>query len=145
MERRGELVSAAFRILISVTTVISVMLSFATTAPHSPIFIVSIVYAIASIVGLVLVFMSVNHPVIPYLFVLIDSAVVAFALTMFARMSQMGTSATIALPLFSLAFVILIHSALRYRPWLVAFGAASFIGLLILLPCAVRNAFGESS
>ena len=139
MEHRGEFVSATFRILISFTMVASVMLLVSTTLPHSPIFVVSLVYAIASIVGIVLVLLSINHPTIPYIFVLIDSAVVAFALSMFARMSQMGMSATIALPLFSLAFVILIHSALRYRPWLVAFGAFSFVGLLFLLPLGLSE------
>ena len=72
MERRGELISAAFRVLISVTLIASVMLLFSNTTIHSPVFAVSLAYTIVSFIGIVLVLLRIDHPSIPYIFVFID-------------------------------------------------------------------------
>ena len=64
-------------------------------------------------------------------------AVIASALTMLAHMHNLSLSHEFSLPLFSLTFVILIHAALRYRPFLIVFGFLFFVFLMLSLPIIV--------
>ena len=91
-EQQGEFVAAVFRVLI---------------------FGVAIAYALLGLVGIVLASRKIYHPTLPYVFVHVDFAIVAIALGMLAGMRGMGMSAALSLPLFSLAFVVLIPAALR--------------------------------
>lgn len=95
---------------------------------------IAILYAIMSVFGVMLAYRRVFHTLIPYGFVAIDMTVIALALTMLARMHNLSLSHEFSLPLFSLAFVILIHAALRYRPVLILFGFTIFVILLFAFP-----------
>lgn len=133
-ERRGEVVAALFRLLIFVTMLAALWSQLGTAHPGSPLHAVIVVYGIASLVGLGLAYRKVFHPVIPFVFVFVDLTVLALSIGMLAGMQGMNPSSALTLPLFSLAFVLLIHAALRYRPWLVIFGATLFGGLALALP-----------
>lgn len=142
-ERRGEVLAAGSRILIAITMLLAAWTVHSVGPASHPMTMVSVLYALISVAGLVLVLGRVFHPSLPYAFVLLDSAAIAAALTMQARMHGMDVSHEFSLPLFSLAFVVLIHAALRYRPALVLFGAGAFISFLFLLPPLLRAYLDE--
>jgi hypothetical protein len=133
-ERRGEALAAISRIAIAGTILIAAKPAYSAGAIGHPLIIVSVVYALISFAGLAFVLAKIFHPSIPYWFVLLDSAAIAGALTMQARMHGMDVTHEFSLPLFSLAFVVLIHAAMRYRPGLVLFGAGSFMAFLFIFP-----------
>jgi adenylate cyclase len=124
-EQQGEFVAAVFRVLMAAVLAISIAMLVPETHSNHHFFGVANAYALLGLVGTVLASRKIYHPILPYVFVLLDFAIVTIALGMLARMHGMGMSAALSLPLFSLAFVVLIHAALRYRPWLIVF-AASF-------------------
>ena len=128
-ERQGEVVAALFRLLIFVTMLAALWGELGTAHFGSPLLAVIVVYGLASLVGLGLAYRKVFHPVIPFLFVFVDLTVLALSIGMVASMQGMSMSSALTLPMFSLAFVLLIHASLRYRPWLVIFGAVLFVGL----------------
>lgn len=132
-EREGERIAALFRIAISVTMIAVVWVSATSDRTQHPLLMVAAIYGVVSLVGLGLAWARVHHRLLPFVFVFVDCLVVIAALGMSARMQGMGMTSATTLPLFSLAFVVLAHAALRYRPWLVAFGAVTFIGLFAVL------------
>jgi adenylate cyclase len=131
-EQQGEFVAAVFRVLIAAVLAISIAMMVPATHSNHHFFGVAIAYAFLGLVGIVLASRKIYHPVLPYVFVLIDFAIITIALGMLASMHGMGMSAALSLPLFSLAFVVLIHAALRYRPWLIVFAASAFVSLEII-------------
>ena len=137
-ERRGESIAAIFRLIIASAMLLSIWITVQATPASGPLIGVAIVYGLVSIIGLGLAIKRVYHPLMPFLFVFMDCAMVALALTMIAHMRGMSMSATLSLPLFSLAFVVLIHAALRYRPPLIAFGAIIFITCVVTLPYLIE-------
>ncbi len=139
VEKQGDIISALFRLLIAVSIALSVFGLEAESTARSPLAIVSIIYGGISLIGLLLAAVKVRHPILPYVFVAADTVTVALALTVIGTMQHMDMGQTLSLPLFSLAFVILIHAALRYRPPLVLFGAILFVSLVFLLPERVES------
>lgn len=133
-ERRGEVLAASSRILIAGTLLFAAWSAKSAGPASYPLVMLSLLYASISMLGLLAVFAKLFHPSLPYAFVMLDSAAIAGALTMQARMHGMGLSHEFSLPIFSLSFVVLIHAALRYRPSLIVLGAGTFASLLILLP-----------
>lgn len=145
VERRGEVFAAGSRILIAITMSLATWLSHTASPAGHPVFlvIISLIYGIISILGLALALSGRFYTTSPYMFVFLDSAVIATALTLLARMHKMDFAHEFSLPLFSMAFVVTIHAALRYRPALVVFGATVFITLLFLLPMLLSVEEGE--
>jgi len=133
-ERRGEALAAGSRLLIASTVLLAAWSANSAGPASHPLIMASLLYTLISLVGLAFVLVKFFHPALPYIFVVFDSAAIAGALTMQARMHGMGLSHEFSLPLFSLAFVVLIHAAMRYRPSLVIFGAGIFITFLFLFP-----------
>jgi adenylate cyclase len=88
---------------------------------------VAALYGLGTAVGLLLAWRPLFHPTIPYLFVTFDVVLVAVQVLTLARLMGMPSDATFALPAGALIFVIMIHASMRYRPWLVVYGAALFI------------------
>ncbi len=84
-------------------------------------------YGIGTAVGLVLAWCRLFHPFVPYLFVTFDVILVSILILMLSGMMGMSTSFAFALPVAGLIFIILIHASMRYRPWLIAYGAVLFL------------------
>lgn len=137
-ERKGEIFAAVARVIIAMVILFAAWISSDSGSASHPLIIIGVLYAFSSLVGVSLAVCKIFHQVIPYAFVAIDVVVLAFALTMLARMHNLNLSHEFSLPLFSLAFVILIHSAMRYRPNLVIFGFLLFVSLLFLFPIALN-------
>lgn len=134
VEREGEVIAAIFRTLIAAVLISVVFLIEPQNILTHPLFVVTAVYAAISLAGVGLAVARIRNRFMPYLFVTVDSVTIALALKMLGAMQSMDMGQTMSLPLFSLAFVVLIHAALRYRPSLVVYGAVVFVGLLLLLP-----------
>ncbi len=133
-ERKGEVLAAGSRILVAGTMLLAAWSTQEAGPAGHPLIMVSLLYALTSAVGLAFVLGRIFHPSLPFVFVFLDCTAIAAALTMQAHMHGMDLSHEFSLPLFSLAFVVLIHASLRYRPTLVVFGAGAFIALLFVLP-----------
>ena len=137
-ERQGEIFAAVARVIIALVILFAAWISIDAGPAGHPLITIAVLYALSSLVGVGLAIGKIFHQAIPYAFVAIDVAVVAFALTMLARMHNLSLSHEFSLPLFSLAFVILIHAAMRYRPMLVLFGFLLFVSLLFFFPFALN-------
>ena len=137
-EKEGEIFAAIARIVIALVILLAAWMSRDAGHAGHPLKMIAVFYAITSVVGLFLAYKKIFHLIIPYGFVTIDMAVIALALTMLAQMHNLSLSHEFSLPLFSLAFVILIHAALRYRPLLILFGFLLFVVLLFALPIAIN-------
>ncbi|MDH3581691.1 MAG: adenylate/guanylate cyclase domain-containing protein [Hyphomicrobiales bacterium] len=133
-ERRSEVIAAVSRILIAGTLLLAAWLAQSAGPAGHALIAVGVIYSLISVIGLVLVMANIYHPVFPYLSVFVDSAAVAAALTMQARMHNLELAHEFSLPIFSLAFVVLIHAALRYRAGIVVFGAGTLVALLFVFP-----------
>ena len=133
-EKKGEVFAALARVIIAIVILLAAWTSRDAGNAGHPLIIIAVLYGFMSLIGVVLAFGKVFHLLIPYAFVAIDMAVIAFALTMLAHMHNLSLSHEFSLPLFSLSFVILIHTALRYRPLLILFGFSLFVILLFALP-----------
>ena len=134
MEQRGEWIAALFRLVVVASILFMIWTLSPTSDSTHPLTMVATVYGLASLFGLGLALLKIFHPALPFAFVFIDAAAVAIAITMLGHMQGMGMLETLSLPLFSLAFVILIHASLRYRPWLVAFGFMVFVVFFLTFP-----------
>ncbi|MEQ8694915.1 MAG: adenylate/guanylate cyclase domain-containing protein [Gammaproteobacteria bacterium] len=134
VEREGEVIAAMFRALIAAVLILVVLFIEPQNTLTHPLFVVTTVYAAISLAGVGLAVARISNRFLPYVFVTVDSVTIALALKMLGAMQSMDMGQTMSLPLFSLAFVVLIHAALRYRPSLVVYGAVVFVGLLLLLP-----------
>lgn len=133
-ERRGEVVAALFRFLIFGAILIALWGELGPTRFNTPMIAIVVAYGLASLAGLGMAYWKIYHPTLPYIFVLVDLAVLAVSMVIVARSQGMGMSLARTLPLFSIAFIVLIHASLRYRPSLVVFGAMLFVGLTFVLP-----------
>lgn len=133
-ERRGEVVAGLFRLAVFASIVLVLYLVGPQIQHGHPLVITIIVYGLMTVFGLVLAYFRFYHPLLPVVFVLADFATLSIAMGMLAQMSGMSMSSAMTLPLFSLAFVLLIHTAIRYRPWLVAMAACYFVAAMVVLP-----------
>jgi adenylate cyclase len=87
-------------------------------------------YGMGTAIGLVLAWRRIFHPFVPYLFVTFDVILVSALILMLSGMMGMATSFAFALPVAGLIFIILIHASMRYRPWLITYGAILFLAAI---------------
>ncbi len=140
-EKKGELFASLARVIIAMVILFAAWVSRGAGPAGYPLFIIAVLYAVMSLIGVLLAYSKVFHQAIPYAFVAVDMTVVAFALTMLAQMHKLSVSHEFSLPLFSLSFVILIHASLRYRPSLIIFSFLTFLILLFTLPTIMNVPF----
>lgn len=133
-ERKGEVFSAITRAVIALVILFAAWVSRSAGPVGHPLILIAVLYALTSLIGVLMAFGRFFHQKIPYAFLAIDVGVIALALTMLAHMHNLSLAHEFSLPLFSLTFVILIHAALRYRPGLILFGFLLFVSLLFLFP-----------
>jgi adenylate cyclase len=128
----AEKVSAVIRLVVFVTLA-SVIFSANGAEGLAPSIKLTIaLYGVGTIVGLVLAWRRVFHPAIPYLFVTFDVILVSAQILLLTGLMGMKPSFVFALPAAGLVFVILIHAAMRFRPWLIVYAAILFLATLNL-------------
>ncbi|MDF2975100.1 MAG: hypothetical protein K0R61_5550, partial [Microvirga sp.] len=84
-------------------------------------------YGVGTLVGLLLAWRGVFHPAIAYGFATFDIVLVAIQLLLLTRAIGMPPTHSLAMPVAALVFVIMVHAAMRYRPWLVIYAAGLFV------------------
>jgi adenylate cyclase len=128
----AEKVSAVIRLVVFITLA-SVIFSANGAEGSAPSIKLTIAfYGVGTIVGLVLAWRRVFHPAIPYLFVTFDVILVSAQILLLTGLMGMKPSFVFALPAAGLVFVILIHAAMRFRPWLIVYAAILFLATLNL-------------
>jgi adenylate cyclase len=125
-ELDGERVAALFRLVIF-ASLLSVV-AFTDQGLHRlDISTWLSLYGIGTLVGIGLAWRGIFHPSIPYLLVTFDIVMVSIQLLLLTQMIGMPPTHSFATPVAALAFVIMVHASMRYRPWLVIYAAALFI------------------
>jgi adenylate cyclase len=125
-ETRGERMAALFRIIIFATLFLVVALT--DEGLHRlDISFWTALYGVGTLVGLLLAWRGVFHPAIAYGFATFDIVLVAIQLLLLTRAIGMPPTHSLAMPVAALVFVIMVHAAMRYRPWLVVYAAVLFV------------------
>ncbi|MGP1395596.1 MAG: adenylate/guanylate cyclase domain-containing protein [Inquilinaceae bacterium] len=126
-ETEGERLAAWLRVII-VVAFFAVVLALPGGADlKGPMILTACIYAAGTVVGLMLARRRLFHPTVPYLFVTFDVALLVAQLLMLSRAMGMGHLSVFALPTASLVFIVIIHAAMRFRPWLVVYTAVVFL------------------
>jgi adenylate cyclase len=129
-EVEAEKISAVVRLVIFATLAIAVFADGGSMASSGLAWMLVGLYGVGAIVGLLLAWRRIFHPAVPYLFVTFDVVLVAAQVLMLTRMMGMPSGSAFAVPAAALIFVILIHASMRFRPWLVVYGAVVYAGLI---------------
>lgn len=141
----AEKISSVIRLVVFVTLAAVIFSADGSQGPVTAIEITIGVYGVGTIIGLILAWRGIFHPVIPYLFVTFDVILVSVQILMLTSLMGMGSHFSFALPAAGLIFVILIHASMRYRPWLIVYAASLFLvvlgfGNLLLAQDSAANA-----
>lgn len=128
----AEKLSAVIRLVIFVTLATVIFSADGSGRPAGSIEIAVGIYGLGTVIGLALAWRRIFYPGVPYFFVTFDVVLVSVQILMLTGLMRMGTSFAFALPATGLIFVILIHAAMRYRPWLIIYAAGLFLAVLNL-------------
>lgn len=126
----AEKLSAVIRLVVFVALVTVIFSAEGTQGPATSIGLAIGIYGVGTVIGLLLAWRGIFHPVIPYLFVTFDVVLVSAQILMLTGLMGMESHFAFALPAAGLIFVILIHAAMRYRPWLIVYAASLFLVVL---------------
>ena len=121
------------RIVVFVALMGTVLLLRQHGAHHHPVLGVTMIYGALALIGLVLAWRGVFHPVLPYLFVTMEVGLVLLQTALMVSLMGRSPSMIATLPVATIIFVILAHAAMRYRPWLVIYAATIFLAGLIFI------------
>lgn len=126
----AEKISSVIRLVVFVTLAAVIFSADGGQGPVTAIEITIGIYGLGTIIGLILAWRGIFHPIIPYLFVTFDVILVSVQILMLTSLMGMGSHFSFALPAAGLIFVILIHASMRYRPWLIVYAASLFLAVL---------------
>lgn len=129
-ELDAEKISAAVRLVIFATLAVAVLAAGGSAGSSGLAGLLVGFYGVGGLVSLAPTWRRIFHPAIPYLFVTFDVVLVAAQVLMLARMMGMPSGSAFAVPAAALIFVILIHASMRFRPWLVVYGAILYAVLV---------------
>lgn len=125
--KRSELVAAGVRVAIAlVLLVASILIQPSAGSPGHPLQVLSFVYLAIGALGLLLTWGGAFGRVAAYAFAALDVSAIATALVMQSHMPFGIDASEFRVVLFALLFVLLIHSALRQRPYVSIFAIAAF-------------------
>lgn len=128
-EKHGELVAAAFRtIVLAVLSTLALTVDAATPGQHGLIGVATL-YAVITIAGVILAWLHIYRPFVPYVFVTLDLLAVIAGTLLASHMAGLPVTLAPTLPLFALIHVVLVHTALRYRPGLMLYAVSSALVL----------------
>ncbi|MEX0696269.1 MAG: adenylate/guanylate cyclase domain-containing protein [Dongiaceae bacterium] len=126
-EIAGERTAAVFRLVIFLTLLAVIFSVTEGDGGHAPLFLTAAVYGAGTVVGLLLAWRKLFHPLIPYAFVTFDIGLLTVQLLMLTGAMGMSSTLVFSLPAAALVYVFLVHASMRYRPWLVVYAAALFL------------------
>lgn len=134
--RRAELdaekISAVIRLVVFAALAAAILSADRSYGRGAAAELTIALYGIGTAIGLGLAWRRIFHPLIPYLFVTFDVILVSALILMLSGIMGMATSFAFALPATGLIFIILIHASMRYRPWLITYGAILFLAAIYI-------------
>lgn len=126
-----ERLAALLRIVIFVALLATVLSLKQHGDHHHPILAVTMIYGALAFTGLLLAWFRIFHPLLPYLFVTLEVGLVLMQAALMASLMGRSPSMIAAMPIATIIFVLLVHAAMRYRPWLIIYAAGLYlVGLL---------------
>lgn len=129
-----ERLAAILRIVVFLSLLATVLSLQQHGEHHHPILGVTLLYGSIALVGLLLAWLRIFHPLLPYVFVTLEVGLVTLQTALMGSLMDQPPSAIAAMPVATIIFVLLAHAAMRYRPWLVVYAAGLYLaGLLIAL------------
>lgn len=133
-----ERLAAMLRIVVFLALLATVLSLQQHGAHHHPILGVTMIYGSLALIGLLLAWFRIFHPLLPYLFVTLEVGLVLLQAALMSSLMGRSPSMIATMPIATLIFVLLVHAAMRYRPWLVIYAAGLYLsGLLVAV--AVMN------
>ena len=133
-EQEAEKLSALVRLVIFLTLALAIFAARGSADPGDFADIVVALYGIGAVIGLLLAWRRIFHPIVSFLFVTFDVVLVAAQVLLLTRIMGMQPASAFAVPAAAFIFVILIHASVRFRPWLVVYAAVVFALLIELAP-----------
>ncbi len=133
-ELDAEKTSAIIRLVVFLSLALTIFYAAETPVPGDGALAATGLYGLGTALGLLLAWRGIFHPAIPYLFVTFDVILVVAQVLVLARLMGMQTASPFVVPAAALIFIILIHAAMRYRPWLIAYAALLFFVAIELGP-----------
>jgi adenylate cyclase len=130
-EADAERFSATIRLIIFVNLTVAALAGNKVPEIVSPLGIALIIYGLGAIIGLILAWLRIFHPIIPFGFATFDATLISTLLVLVGHAMGPKSGTTFAMPLTGLVFVVLIHASMRFRPWLVIYTAGLFLTLII--------------
>ena len=129
-ELDAEKISAAVRLVIFATLAVAVLAAGGPAGSGGLAGLLVGLYGVGTLVSLLLTWRRIYHPAVPFFYVTFDVVLVAAQVLMLARMMGMPSGSAFSVPAAALIFVILIHASMRFRPWLVVYGAVLYAVLI---------------
>lgn len=129
-EADAEKLSAVLRVFIFATLAAALSTTARPAELGGSAGVLIALYGVGALIGVLLAWRGIFHPVIPYLFVTFDVALLAAEVLMLTRMMGMQFTSAFSVPAAALIFVILIHASMRFRPWLIIYAAVLFASLV---------------
>ena len=128
-----ERLAAMLRIVVFVALMGTVLSLRQHGAHHHPVLGVTMIYGALALIGLLLAWLRIFHPLLPYLFVTMEVGLVLLQTALMVLLMGRSPSMIATLPVATTIFVLLAHAAMRYRPWLVIYAATLFLAGLIFI------------
>jgi hypothetical protein len=133
-ELDAEKTSAVIRLVVFLSLALAVSSAVISRGPGFGAGTAVTLYGLGTAIGLLLAWRRIFHPIIPYLFVTFDVILVAAQVLLLAGLMGMQLRSAFMIPATALIFIILVHTSMRYRPWLVVYAAALFVVSIELGP-----------
>jgi adenylate cyclase len=139
-ESGQERLAALLRVLIFIALLATVLSLKQHGSHHHPILSVTMIYGGLTAIGLFLAWRQIFHLLLPYVFVTLEVALLLLQTALMASLMGQSPSAIAALPIATIIFVLLVHAAMRYRPWLVIYTAGLYLsGLSVTATILIGN------
>jgi class 3 adenylate cyclase len=124
--------AAVIRIFVFGTMLVAVMSAQSAGFNHRPLVMAMLVYGAITLGGLLLAWLRFYRAWLPYVFIAMDVVTLAATILLLGRLLGLPPDLAPTLPAAGLVLVVLLHASMHYRPALVVFGAALFIGAMLL-------------
>jgi adenylate cyclase len=122
-----ERLAAMLRIVVFLALLATVLSLQEQGAHHHPILGITMIYGSLALIGLLLAWFGIFHPLLPYLFVTVEVGLVLLQTALMASLLGQSPSSIAAMPVATIIFILLVHAAMRYRPWLVVYATALYV------------------
>ena len=137
--------AAVIRVGILLAIVVAVVAAQSVGFDHRPLEAMTAVYAVGTVIGLLLAWRGGFRPWVAYAFVAFDMVTLAVTILLLGRSLGLPSGVPIALPVAGLVLVVLLHASMHYRPALILFGAATFVVAMVAGTMAMPGADTDSA